>query len=80
LEYDKKAMSIDLLPAFIRENYEIHEWKHACAILKEDFSNEWQDVISVLTAFRLRKSWITNPGGRKSKISEFIDNFLYEKG
>ncbi|MCB1919383.1 MAG: restriction endonuclease [Candidatus Competibacteraceae bacterium] len=73
-------MSIDLLPAFIRENYGIHEWKHACAILKEDFSNEWQDVISVLTAFRLRKSWIANPGGRKSKISEFIDNFLYEQG
>ena len=20
------------LPAFIRENYEIHEWRHACAI------------------------------------------------
>jgi hypothetical protein len=80
LEYDKKIMSVDLLPEFIRENYEIHEWKHACAILKEDFSNEWQDVISVLTEFRLRKSWITNPGGRKSKISEFIDNFLYERG
>lgn len=63
----------------MRENYEIHEWKHACVILKEDFSNEWQDVISVLTTFRLRKSWITNPGGRKSKNSEFIDSFLYEK-
>jgi len=65
-------MSVDLLPKFVRENYEIHEWKHACAILKEDFPNEWQDIISVLTAFRLQKGWITNPGGRKSKISDFI--------
>ena len=73
-------MSVDLLPKFVRENYEIHEWKHACAILKEDFPNEWQDIISVLTVFRLQKGWITNPGGRKSKISEFIDSFLYEKG
>jgi hypothetical protein len=72
-------MSVNLLPEFIRKNYEIHEWKHACAILKEDFQNEWQDVIAVLTAFRLRKSWITHPGGRKSMISEFIDHFLYEK-
>lgn len=72
-------MSVDLLPEFVRENYEIHEWKHACAILKEDFPNEWQDIISVLTAFRLQKSWITNPGGRKSKVSEFIDRFLYQK-
>ncbi len=72
-------MGIELLPSFIRQNYEVHEWKHACAILKEDFPSEWDDILTVLTAFRLNKSWITNPGGRKSKISEFIDNFLYER-
>ncbi len=43
-----KNMSIELLPDFIRENYEVHEWKHACAILKEDFVNEWNDIVSVL--------------------------------
>lgn len=73
-------MSITLLPRFVREHYEIHEWKHACAILKHDFADEWNDVMSVLTEFRLKKSWIVNPGGRKSKISEFIDRFLYERG
>lgn len=72
-------MSIVLLPDFIRENYEVHEWKHACAILKEDFPEEWNDVISVLTEFRLNKSWITKPGGRKSKVSEYIDNYLYNR-
>ncbi len=73
-------MSIELLPEFIREYYEAHEWKHACAILKEDFPEEWKDIISVLNEFRLYKSWITNPGGRKSQISEFIDSYLYERG
>lgn len=73
-------MSIALLPDLIRQNYEVHEWKHACAILKEDFPDEWNDILSVLTAFRLNNSWITNPGGRKSKVSEFIDNYLYERG
>jgi hypothetical protein len=34
------GVSIDILPAFIRENYEVHEWKHACAILKHDFREE----------------------------------------
>lgn len=72
-------MSVDLLPEFIRTNYEVHEWKHACAILKEDFPNEWNDIISVLTNFRLKKSWITNPGGRKSQISESIDSYLYNR-
>jgi len=71
-------MSIELLPGFIRENYELHEWKHACAILKEDFPSEWEDIIAVLTEFRLYRSWITKAGGSKSKISECIDSYLYE--
>ncbi len=73
-------MGIDLLPAFIRENYECHEWKHAVAILTSDFPDEWQDIIEVLTAFRFNRSWITVGGGRKSKVSEAIDSALYAKG
>lgn len=38
-------MGIDLLPEFIQEHYEVHEWKHACAILQRDFSDEWKDII-----------------------------------
>ncbi len=72
-------MGIELLPEFIRENYEVHEWKHACAILKTDFPDEWDDIISVLTDFRLHRSWITNPGGRKSRVSGYIDSYLYER-
>lgn len=64
------------LPAFIRESYECHEWKHASAILSQDFPSEWADLLALLTAFRLRKSWITAGGGNKSKLSSFIDGFL----
>ena len=73
-------MDSSAFPDFINENYEIHQWKHAPAILKQDFPGEWKDILSVLQEFRLYKSWITSPGGRKSKVSEFIDSFLYEKG
>ena len=73
-------MPIDLLPAFIRNHYEVHESKHACAILKHDFPDEWNDIIEVLSDFRLYKSWVTVGGGRKSKISEAIDSKLYERG
>lgn len=72
-------MGAELLPDFIRKNYEVHEWKHACAILKQDFPEEWNDIISVLQNFRLKKSWITTAGGRKSKVSEFIDSYLYQR-
>ncbi|MEI2440531.1 BglII/BstYI family type II restriction endonuclease [Priestia megaterium] len=71
-------MSIDLLPPHIRDKYEVHEWRHACAILKEDFPTEWNDIISVLTNFTLNKSDIVTAGGRKSPISTKIDNFLYD--
>lgn len=26
------------------------------------------------------KSWLTNPGGRKSKVSAYIDDYLYKRG
>jgi hypothetical protein len=68
------------LPEFVRAHYEVHEWKHASAILSSDFPDEWNDILDMLMAFRLRKSWITQGGGRKSKVSEFIDNFLYARG
>lgn len=68
------------LPAFIRESYECHEWKHASAILSQDFPSEWADLLALLTAFRLRKSWITAGGGNKSKLSSFIDGFLTDRG
>lgn len=70
---------METLPAFIGTNYEVHEWRHASAILRHDFPDEWQDVVDVLQAFRLKKTWIVNPGGRKSKVSAFIDEFLYQR-
>ena len=73
-------MGTELLPQYIRDNYEVHEWKHACAILKQDFPNEWDDVIAVLMSFNFKRSWLTVGGGRKSKISEAIDSELYSRG
>jgi hypothetical protein len=73
-------MGIDLLTVFIRQHYEVHEWKHASAILKNDFPEEWNDLCDLLTQFRLMKSWLTVGGGRKSQVSESIDSFLYARG
>lgn len=72
-------MGVELLPQFIRTHYEVHEWKHACAILRHDFPSEWDDLCELLVQFRLKKSWITVGGGRKSKVAEHIDSFLYQR-
>ncbi|MDX9851826.1 MAG: BglII/BstYI family type II restriction endonuclease [Anaerolineaceae bacterium] len=73
-------MAIPDLPNFVQENYEIHDLRHASAILFKDFPNEWKDIIEVLSNFRLRKSWIIKAGGRKSSIAQSIDDAFYAKG
>ncbi|MDE3122457.1 MAG: restriction endonuclease, partial [Paracoccaceae bacterium] len=73
-------MLVNRLPKFVVENYECHEWKHASAILSQDFPQEWQDILDVLTAFRLRKSWLVSGGGNRTQLAAFIDNFLAERG
>lgn len=73
-------MATEQLPQFVRENYEIHEWRHALAILRHDFLAEYASIIDVLTRFRLLKSWITVGGGRKSRVSQWIDGELLKQG
>lgn len=48
-------MGIGLLPQNILENYEIHEWRHACAILKYDFPEEWNNLLALLNSFKRKK-------------------------
>lgn len=73
-------MSIDKLPKFIRDNYECHEWKHAIAILENDFPKEWQDIVLLLQNFRLKNSWIVTPGGRKTELANYVDTFMGKRG
>ena len=78
-------MSIELLPKDIRDLYEVHEWKHACAVLATDFSTEFDDIIQILRDFRLRRSAVKTPGGNISPIAtefngRFLDRGWVEKG
>lgn len=73
-------MAIDHLPEFIRTNYEIHEWKHASAILENDFPQEWRDIIEVLMGFRLKRSDVLAPGGGLSSISQWFNRSFRHRG
>jgi hypothetical protein len=68
------------IPSALHELYEIHEWRHASAVLVKDFPEEWSDIVSVLTSFRLPKSRVAIPGGSKSLIAASIDGPLNERG
>ena len=73
-------MSIEFLPADLRESYEVHEWKHACAILKNDFPSEWRDIIEALKGFKLNQSSITEKGGGLSPISRQFNEAFGSRG
>lgn len=67
-------------PKFITDNYQIIDWNHASAVMVGDFPDEWNDLIKTLTKFRLKKSSIVVPGGRKSLIAEDLDSAFYGRG
>jgi hypothetical protein len=74
------VVTLHLLPDSIRRRYECHEWRNGAAVLREAHPSEWKDVLDMLGRFKLKASWIINPGGNKSKISIWVDEFLSARG
>jgi hypothetical protein len=73
-------MGTNLIPAEIREKFEVAERHHACAILKSDFPTEWKDLLAALEDFKLTRTQIMTPGGGKSPIAKGINGFFYKRG
>lgn len=73
-------MGLELIPLAVSQKFEVRETHHAAAILHSDFQREWDDLMSMLGLFQLRRSQVMTPGGRKSPISLSIDSFFYERG
>lgn len=73
-------MAITSLPPFIQEHYEIHEWKHPIAILQMDFPDEYNEIITALSNFRLKKTHVVLPGGQKSRVAAALDCELLQMG
>jgi hypothetical protein len=76
----RSRLARDRLPAEIRDSYEVHEWRHASAILVQDFPSEWNDLVYVLRHFRLKRSQIETPGGGKSPIAASINGMFAHRG
>lgn len=64
----------------LHELYEIHEWRHASAVVIKDFADEWLEICQVLSEFKLLKSRVLLPGGSKSLIAAAIDRPLTHLG
>lgn len=73
-------VTLHLVPDDIRDDFEVHEWRNAAAILKEAHPDEWNDLLDVLRGFKLYRSHILKPGGQKSGVSASIDQQFYARG
>lgn len=70
----------EYFPENFEEKYFIQEWRHALAILKGEFPNQFSDICEVLDTFVLKKSSIVIGGGGKSDISGYLDGCLDKRG
>ncbi len=60
--------------------YEVHEWKHAAAILAQDFPEELDDILAILRGFRIKHADIVVGGGGKSPVAKSMDAAFVAKG
>lgn len=61
-------------------NFECYDWRNARTILEHAHPKEWNDVVSVLSAFRLKHSQVKKKGGRKTAVAEAVDSEFYRLG
>lgn len=73
-------MGLELVPQKIRDLYEVREWKHSCAVLKYDFPEQWDDIMSVLGDFRLLRSHMTDPGKNIGPVAKHFNAAFKARG
>jgi len=64
----------------IESKFEIHQYRHAGTILKNDFPEEYEQLINLLDTFEITHEDIQTPGGGKSPIAVKFDKALYGNG
>lgn len=70
----------DHIPRALQDLYEIHDHKHAAAILSHEFPAEWAELVHALGSFRFLVGDVTAPGGNESAIPKKISELLRPLG
>lgn len=68
------------IPFELIKLYEIHDYKHAAAILSQEFPREHEDVCNALLRFRFSEKDIIVGGGSESHIPKIMSNILRPLG
>lgn len=66
----------DYIPPEIAKLYEIHDYKHAAAILANEFPIEARELFGVLAKFRFTEAEVKKPGGNESDLPKKFSELL----
>jgi len=70
----------DYIPDDIKQLYEIHDFKHAAAILANEFAEQFADICEALRDFKFSEMEIKKAGGNESEIPKKFSQLLRPKG
>ncbi len=70
----------EYIPIDVSEIYDVYDYKHAAAILKNEFPVEFSEVCDALRAFRLTEQNVRDPGGSESAIPKKFSDILRPMG
>jgi hypothetical protein len=70
----------DHVPQEIRDLYEVHDYRHAAAILATEFREEFAELLGALRIFRLTVGDITVGGGNESNVPKILARTLRPLG
>jgi len=68
------------VPQDLQELYEIQDFKHAAAILSNEFPNEFRELCESLREFCITKKDVMSGGGNESQIPKKFSQILIPKG
>jgi len=70
----------DHIPADIRQKYEVHDYRHAAAILAGEFPTELKNICDALRKFTFTEAEVKKPGGNESDIPKRFSEVLSPSG
>jgi len=68
------------VPNELQKLYEIHDHRHAAAILAAEFPKEFGEVCAALKTLRISERQILTPGGNESQIPKEVSKILRPLG
>ena len=68
------------IPNDLKKLYEIHDYRHAAAILACEFPVECSEIFGVLRSFRFNEAQLLKGGGNESEIPKSFSGYLRPLG